>query len=120
MQENDNRLHPALNSNAQSASLCGLHLQIPHRRSANTAWKLKSAGLFGKGKVLTVETTRAVRKGEALAMDYAPDKLDNAVLLDHGVLDARNPKVGLYHLGTISKDLQSRWPAGAVSVLVCS
>lgn len=54
---------------------------------------MKSAGLFGKGKVLAVEATRAVRKGEAISMDYGPDKLDNSVLLDHGVMDARNPKV---------------------------
>jgi [ribulose-bisphosphate carboxylase]-lysine N-methyltransferase len=71
-----------------------LHLvQLPHRRYANAAWKLKSAGLFGKGKVLAVETMRAVRKGEALVMDYGPEKLDNALLLDHGVLDASGAKV---------------------------
>jgi hypothetical protein len=73
-----------------------LHLlQLPHRRDANAAWKLKSAGLFGKGKVLAVEATRAVRKGEALVMDYGPEKLDNALLLDHGVLDAGSAKVRL-------------------------
>jgi hypothetical protein len=70
-------------------------LQLPHRRNANAAWKLKSAGLFGKGKVLAVEATRAVRKGEALVMDYGPEKLDNALLLDHGVLDASSAKVSV-------------------------
>jgi [ribulose-bisphosphate carboxylase]-lysine N-methyltransferase len=68
-------------------------VQLPHRRNANAAWKLKSAGLFGKGKVLSVEATRAVRKGEAVVMDYGPEKLDNALLLDHGVLDASSAKV---------------------------
>lgn len=70
-----------------------LHLQLPHSRSANAAWKVKSAGLFGKGQVLAVEATRAVRKGESIVMDYGPDKLDNALLLDHGVLDASQLKV---------------------------
>jgi hypothetical protein len=74
-------------------------IQLPHRRNANAAWKLKSAGLFGKGKVLAVEATRAVRKGEAVVVDYGPEKLDNALLLDHGVLDASSAKVGKRHAG---------------------
>lgn len=32
-------------------------------------------------------------QGETLSMDYAPDKLDNGVLLDYGVLDTANPRV---------------------------
>jgi hypothetical protein len=63
-------------------------VQLSHKRAANAAWKLKAAGLFGKGKQLTVEATRAVRKGEAIVMDYGPDKLDNTLLLDYGIIDA--------------------------------
>lgn len=45
-----------------------------------------------------MEATRAVRKGEAVVMDYGPEKLDNALLLDHGVLDASSAKVGGWKL----------------------
>ena len=38
-------------------------------------------------------TCRACLQGEELSMDYAPDKLDNMVLLDYGVLDTTTPKV---------------------------
>eukprot|EP00878_Enallax_costatus_P013966 GHUV01014605.1.p1 GENE.GHUV01014605.1~~GHUV01014605.1.p1 ORF type:complete len:347 (+),score=91.08 GHUV01014605.1:276-1316(+) len=85
------KLHAPLDSDP--VALVPLADWLPHRRSANSTWRLKSAGLFGKGKVLTVEATKAVRKGEALSMDYGPEKLDNAVLLDHGIMDASNPKV---------------------------
>jgi hypothetical protein len=43
--------------------------------------------------VLAVEASKALRKGEGLTLDYGPDKLDNTLLLDYGVLDTRNPKV---------------------------
>ncbi len=55
---------------------------------------MKQAGLFGKGRTLVVEAARAVRKGEELVMDYAPGKLDAAVLLDHGAVDADWAQVG--------------------------
>lgn len=44
-------------------------------------------------QVCGVEAVRAVRKGEALSMDYGPDKLDNTLLLDYGVLDTASAKV---------------------------
>lgn len=68
-----------------------------HKRDGNAAWKLrKSAGLFGGGgPTLEVEATRAVRKGEAISMDFGPSKMDGAVLLDHGVLDAATARVGM-------------------------
>ncbi len=51
-----------------------VRVQVSHRRSGNTQWKAKSAGLFGKGQTLVVETTRAVRKVRPLAQPhtYAP------------------------------------------------
>jgi hypothetical protein len=49
--------------------------------------------VFGRSQLLSVEATKALRKGEGLTMDYGPDKLDNTLLLDYGVLDTRNPKV---------------------------
>jgi len=67
--------------------------QLPHRRTANCAWRAKQAGLFGKGQQLVVEATRAIRKGEELTMDFGPGKLDAAVLLDYGVLDAEYTQV---------------------------
>lgn len=68
--------------------------QLPHSRAANCAWKAKGTGLFGKGRALVVEAARAVRKGEELSLDYGPGKLDAAVLLDHGALDADWPQGG--------------------------
>lgn len=50
-------------------------------------------GLLGS-RVLSVEAARPVRKGEAISMDYGPDKLDNTLLLDYGVLDTTGAKVG--------------------------
>jgi len=44
-------------------------------------------------QVCGVEAVRPVRKGEALSMDYGPDKLDNTLLLDYGVLDTASAKV---------------------------
>jgi [ribulose-bisphosphate carboxylase]-lysine N-methyltransferase len=67
---------------------------VPHKRGGNTVWKVKSSGVFGRSQVLSVESTKALRKGEALSMDYGPDKLDNTLLLDHGVLDTATAKVG--------------------------
>ncbi|WIA29476.1 hypothetical protein OEZ86_011977 [Tetradesmus obliquus] len=96
------RLHAPLD--ADPVALVPLADALPHRRNANAAWKLKSAGLFGKGKVLSVEATRAVRKGEAVVMDYGPEKLDNALLLDHGVLDASSAKGGYSLTLTLPED----------------
>lgn len=62
------------------------------------SWKVKSSGVFGKSKVLSVEAVKALRKGEALTMDYGPDKLDNTLLLDYGVLDTYSAKVGWGHV----------------------
>ena len=41
-----------------------------------------------------VEATQAIRKGETVSLNYGPDKLDNTILLDYGVLDSVNPQVG--------------------------
>ncbi|KAJ9508943.1 hypothetical protein QJQ45_028268 [Haematococcus lacustris] len=69
-------------------------LQVSHRRDGNTRWRVKSSGLFGRGQQLVVEASRPIKKGEELSMDYAPDKLDNSVLLDFGCLDTTSPKAG--------------------------
>ncbi|GBF89663.1 rubisco large subunit N-methyltransferase [Raphidocelis subcapitata] len=67
---------------------------LPHRRGGNCAWKAKSSGLFGQGRVLTVEAARAIRKGEELTMDYGPGKLDSSLLVDYGVMDSSWPQGG--------------------------
>lgn len=43
--------------------------------------------------MLSVESSKALRKGEGLSMDYGPDRLDNSLLLDYGVLDTAAAKV---------------------------
>lgn len=43
---------------------------------------------------MSVESSKALRKGEGLSMDYGPDRLDNSLLLDYGVLDTAAAKVG--------------------------
>ncbi len=69
---------------------------MSHRRNGNAVWKLrKGGGLFGGGvDSLVVEATQALRKGEAVSMDFNPGKLDGAVLLDHGVIDDATSRVG--------------------------
>jgi hypothetical protein len=68
--------------------------QTQHQRGgAAGGWQVKAAGgLFGgavggSGRVLVLEAAAALAAGEAVAMDYAPDKSDGQVLVDHGVLD---------------------------------
>eukprot|EP00878_Enallax_costatus_P025987 GHUV01027854.1.p1 GENE.GHUV01027854.1~~GHUV01027854.1.p1 ORF type:complete len:212 (+),score=73.42 GHUV01027854.1:1025-1660(+) len=48
-------------------------------------------------------------------MDYGPEKLDNAVLLDHGIMDASNPKGG-YSL-TLSLPEDDRYYADKLDIL---
>ena len=67
--------------------------QLPHSRRGNSSWRVKSSGVFGRGQSCVVEALKPLRKGEALLMDYGPDKLDNTLLLDYGVLDTNNAKV---------------------------
>jgi hypothetical protein len=43
-------------------------------------------------------------------MDYAPGKLDNAVLLDYGVLDRAAPKVGCTRIFHISRNMRALSP----------
>lgn len=70
--------------------------QLPHQRGGAAVWRLKSAGMFGVGgQALSVEAARPLRKGEALSMDYGPDKLDSTLLLDYGVIDSSSAKVRL-------------------------
>eukprot|EP00882_Tetradesmus_deserticola_P024104 GHRQ01026330.1.p1 GENE.GHRQ01026330.1~~GHRQ01026330.1.p1 ORF type:complete len:451 (+),score=161.10 GHRQ01026330.1:119-1471(+) len=107
------KLHAPLD--ADPVALVPLADALPHRRNANAAWKLKSAGIFGKGKVLAVEATRAVRKGEALVMDYGPEKLDNALLLDHAVLDPSSNKAGYSLTLTLPED--DRYYADKLDIL---
>ncbi|KAJ9510391.1 hypothetical protein QJQ45_015861 [Haematococcus lacustris] len=85
------RVHPPLCAGLICRSAC---LQVSHRRDGNTRWRVKSTGLFGRGQQLVVEASRPIKKGEELSMDYAPDKLDNSVLLDFGCLDTTSPKAG--------------------------
>eukprot|EP00879_Flechtneria_rotunda_P027161 GHRR01029036.1.p1 GENE.GHRR01029036.1~~GHRR01029036.1.p1 ORF type:complete len:413 (+),score=108.05 GHRR01029036.1:175-1413(+) len=107
------KLHAPLD--VDPVALVPLADALPHRRSANATWKVKSAGLFGKNKVLAVEATRIVRKGEAIAMDYGPVKLDNTLLLDHGVLDSTNSKGG-YNL-TLTLPEEDRYYADKLDIL---
>jgi hypothetical protein len=46
------------------------------------------------GQQLVVSATRPLRQGETICMDYGPGRLDNAILLDYGVVDSSQPQVG--------------------------
>eukprot|EP00775_Hariotina_reticulata_P010446 gene10446-10604_t len=107
------RLHSPLD--ADPVAMVPVADAVPHKRTANAVWKLKAAGLFGKGKQLTVEATRAVRKGEAIVMDYGPDKLDNTLLLDYGIIDASYLKGG-YNL-TLTLPEDDRYYADKLDIL---
>lgn len=34
-----------------------------------------------------------IDKGDILKMDYGPDKIENQIALDYGIIDDMNPKV---------------------------
>jgi len=86
------RLHAPLDG--ADTALVPLADAVSHRRAPNTTWKVKAAGLFGRGRALAVEATRPIRKGEALCMDFGAAKPDSDVMLDYGVLDTINTRPG--------------------------
>ena len=51
--------------------------------------------MFGGSQSLSLDTAEPLEAGEVVVMDYGPDKLDSALLLDYGVLDISSPQVGL-------------------------
>lgn len=60
---------------------------MSHQRGNGAAWKLTPGG-FGKGgKALVLEAEREFETGEAVTMDFGPDKLDADLLLNYGVMD---------------------------------
>lgn len=63
-------------------------MQIQHARgeAATAKWEVKS-GLFGRGRALIIEATRALHPGETVSMDYSPGRTEGQTLLDHGVVD---------------------------------
>jgi [ribulose-bisphosphate carboxylase]/[fructose-bisphosphate aldolase]-lysine N-methyltransferase len=77
---------------------------VPHRRAPSAVLKVKErraggllGGLLGGGannnnaanpRVLSIEATRPLRKGDAVTVDYGPTKTEGAVLLESGAMDA--------------------------------
>ncbi|PRW51051.1 fructose-bisphosphate aldolase-lysine N- chloroplastic [Chlorella sorokiniana] len=56
----------------------------------SSGWQVRQVGgLFGAGAApaLVMEAAAAMEAGEAVAMDFGPQKTDGQVLVDHGVLD---------------------------------
>jgi [ribulose-bisphosphate carboxylase]-lysine N-methyltransferase len=106
---------------------------VPHRRLASAALKVSErrggllGGLLGGGggnnnannansnnRVLVLEATRPLRKGDAVTIDYGPTKTEGAVLLESGALDASveaeaaAPSVPGYSL-SLSIPASDRW-----------
>ncbi|GAX73313.1 hypothetical protein CEUSTIGMA_g767.t1 [Chlamydomonas eustigma] len=86
------RVHGPLEG--ESLALVPLADAVLHSRKANVMWQARSSGLFGRGKAIAVEAVRNIKQGDALAMDYGSDRLDNELLLDYGVLDSANSRAG--------------------------
>ena len=62
-------------------------LKVKHQRGNGAVWKLTPGG-FGKGgKALILEAERDFQEGDAITMDFGPDKLDADLLLNYGVMD---------------------------------
>lgn len=59
-------------------------------------WKLQS-GMFGAGQSLVLEAGSPLQQGDVVSMDFGPSKLDSALLLDYGVLDADQPQVRAFN-----------------------
>jgi len=112
------RIHAPLDGSSSSGQLALVPVAdlVQHRSQANSSWKVKSGGLFGSGGLqLVVEATQAIHKGETVSLNYGPDKLDNTILLDYGVLDSVNPQPGYSLSLSIPED--DRWYDDKVDVL---
>ena len=79
-----NAVQPALSSKP--------HAQVQHRRAAGPGWRVQS-GLFGASQAVSMDASTSLRPGDAITMDYGPDKLDSSLLLDYGVVDLNSPQV---------------------------
>lgn len=81
------RAHAPLDG--ENIALVPIADSVQHGRGAlaNVSWELKSAGLFGRGRTLAVEASRALQPQEPVVMDYAPGRTEGQLLLDFGVLD---------------------------------
>jgi [ribulose-bisphosphate carboxylase]-lysine N-methyltransferase len=55
--------------------------------AVSVTWSVKNAGLFGRGRALSVEADRALAAGASIAMDHGPNRTEGQILLDYGVTD---------------------------------
>lgn len=66
--------------------------QVQHSRRGGVASKLETGRLRG-GRALKLSAAGQLAGGSALEADLGPERLDNQILLDYGVLDEDRPQV---------------------------
>lgn len=61
--------------------------QVSHQRGPGVAWKVSPGGFGRGGKALQLEAQKDFDAGEAVTMDFGPQKLDAEILLNYGQMD---------------------------------
>jgi hypothetical protein len=67
-------------------------LQLQHSRSGSITSKLEAAR-FGGARSLKLSCNGQLAAGSVASADLEPERLDNQMLLDYGVLDEDSPQV---------------------------
>ncbi len=80
-------------------------MKVKHQRGSGAIWKVTPGG-FGREKALVLEAEREFQAGEAVTMDYGPDKLDADLLLNYGVMDDFVTRVSLLPCCLLPEQLQ--------------
>ncbi|EFN56770.1 hypothetical protein CHLNCDRAFT_8187, partial [Chlorella variabilis] len=85
------RAHPPLDGgNIALVPLADMVRSQPSWPPDSAGWQLKqTGGLFGAGstQALVMEASGSMAAGDAIAMDFGPQKSDGQLLVDHGVID---------------------------------
>ena len=80
------------------SGMCAL-VQLQHSRRGGVSTKLGTAR-FGGARSLKLSSDAQLAAGSVAAADLEPERLDNQILLDYGVLDQENPQVGRLQCAT--------------------
>jgi hypothetical protein len=67
-------------------------MQLQHSRSGAVTSKLET-GRFGGARSLKLSSNGQLAAGSVASADLEPERLDNQMLLDYGVLDEDSPQV---------------------------
>lgn len=66
--------------------------QVRHSRKSGVLLKVEK-GRLGGARALKLSAARSLPGGGPLTMDFGPERLDNQILLDYGVIDEEDLQV---------------------------